>query len=127
MPGSRVRLEQIAPSGEHVRGYEVINQPQPFGGSNVGPTPPIVPTAKDRAGRDWVAVDNGVTANVSGNPITVLDLSTVNAEVQGLAYSFPGGAADDNTWTFDWAVPDFIHPATPDMKLRLYFLMGPSP
>ena len=70
----------------------------------------IVPTPGDasagRSQQQWAVVYNGVThIEAAGAGITVNDLSSTNANIQGLAYSFPGADADDNSWTIYWQTP----------------------
>ncbi len=64
--------------------------------------------------REWAVVDAGVThIEDAGAGVTVVDMSTYNANLQGLAYLFPGTDADDNSWTVQWSVPDNIDVTKP--------------
>ena len=64
--------------------------------------------------KEWAVVDAGVThIEAAGTAVSVTDLSTLNAGLQGLAYLFPGGDADDNSWAVQWSVPDNIDVTKP--------------
>jgi hypothetical protein len=63
----------------------------------------------------------GITHNDGGAGVSVVDLSTVNADTFELAYSFPGGATDDNIITWKWIVPKSIA-ANPKIVLYLHVL-----
>lgn len=118
-----MRIEQAVPSREHAPGYESINQPRPFQGSNVGPTPPIVPGGGRAIGvRDWNVAYEGVTACDEGNPITPYDTTVLNSAIPGVGYSFPGTDSDDNSWYVWWQVPSNI-----DLTQPVYFTIEAIP
>jgi hypothetical protein len=78
-------------------------------GNNVFPQPTIGWDSKE-----WAVCDAGVThIEAAGAGITVNDLSAVNSSLQGLGYSYPGEAADDNSWTVQWSLPDNIDVTKP--------------
>jgi len=111
---------------------EVVVRAQIFGNKSKrvgGATGP----AADREAQSWEVADAGVTSNDGGNPITIANLNDINSDAQGLAYSFPGEPADDNSWTIDVAVPKYMA-TVPNMKIRLFLLAdgagtcgGPTP
>ena len=83
---------------------------------------PVPPVDADRQSQQWAVTDAGVTSNDGGDGISVLDISSINSSLQGLAYTFPNdGATDDNSWTIDVALPAFMS-ATPRMTIRLFVL-----
>lgn len=84
-----------------------IPKKQPRGIANRGEGVPVVPlTGRGRSQQQWEVISDGVThIEAAGAGITVTDLSTLNSGIQGLAYSFPGEDADDNSWTVYWQTP----------------------
>lgn len=123
--GSRVRLEQIAPSTERVRGYELLNQPAPFGGSNVGPTPPIVPEPANTGSIFLIAGVGGETVNISGEDISLAYLRDINPNLADAIYVLPGAAGDNNNVQWKVPVPANMRPGSP-LRIFMYLVGKPT-
>jgi hypothetical protein len=96
-----------------VPGAQSIPVKTPRGVANAGSGGKGTDGTPAKASQAWAVVDSGVTHNDAGAGITVKDLATVNADTNGLAYSFPGASADDNCWIVQWQVPSNYDPAKP--------------
>ncbi len=124
---SRVRLEQIKPSTEHARGYEVLNDPQPFGSSNVGPAPPIVPGPPGSKTDSifLIAGIGGETVNVSGEDISIAYLRDINPNLADAIYILPGAEGDNNNVQWKVPVPANMRPGSP-LRIFMHLIGKPT-
>lgn len=105
MANSRVRVESITPPGDRVPGGEISTPSNaPFATASPAPITPI-PGPPGPPGPPAVAntvsivlrpTVGDVMKNVSGATATLVDLSTINPNFQGMAWSFPAAAGDEN-------------------------------
>lgn len=122
MRSSRVRIEQERPSERFPGGENLRETPAPLApgrGTNVGP---IIPPSTVKTGHILLIPGVGsATHSDSGNPITLKDLSTVNAAFVDFVYSYPGGAGDKNNAQWIIPIPSDMA-AIPNIRIRLHLL-----
>lgn len=88
-----------------------IPKKSPRGLANAGSGTPIIPppggtTTPPNELLPFAVTSDGQTRNDGGVGITVKDLSTIQAALVQLGFSFPGGATDDNQWGIPIRIPD---------------------
>lgn len=112
------------------RGTETLGIPAALipPGQVVPNAPPATGTAAPASGAGQVSITlrptvGDVMTPVAGNTATLLDLSTLNGNFQGSAWSFPGASGDNNNLQWcDQAVPVGLS-KTPNLRARVHFII----
>lgn len=65
-----------------------------------------------------------VTENVAGSAVSLLELSTIDANLTTLGVSFPGADGDDNNTQWEVPVPSGMSPSAPNIQIRLHIVIA---
>ena len=94
-------------------GVEYGNQSPNVTASPSQPVPfPALPPPPNQT-LQFAVASVGQTRNDGGAGLTVKDLSTIQAALVQLGFSFSGGSSDDNQWGIPLRLPDNYDPSRP--------------
>jgi len=112
-------IPNVTPGGRSIPKVPGRGRANRGGGTVIVPPTPTTP-ASTRASEMFLTAD-GFTQCVAGNGVRHFDLSTINTSITPVAFSYPGGATDDNNTQWLWLVPSLLNPtSTLQLKARLY-------
>lgn len=101
-------VPNVIPPGQSIPSRAPRGLANQGSGSDVDTPPP--PPNQDF---QWAVASDGQTRNDGGAGITVQSLSTIQAALVQLGFSFPGGSSDDNQWGIPIRMPDNYDPSQP--------------